>query len=259
MDRWRLSERPALSEILKDRAVVLRTYDYGETSLVVSFLTRSYGKVRLLAKGAKKEKSPFSGSLRTGNIGEIVFYYRVDRGLQLLKEIESRNIFENAVEDLEKLCIFQAGLEVVDRSVIEREADERVFDLLEGFMEALTGTRDSWAVLFTLYVRLLTISGVYPATFRCADCGTALKEGFRAVTQTGRITCGSCGADDAMLVRRESAALLRLMAEERFADVKMDTNERKEIGRFLHYLFLHHIEGYRLPNALNLLKEVNRS
>ena len=87
-----------MSEILKDRAVVLRTYDYGETSLVVSFLTRSYGKVRMLAKGAKREKSSFAGALRTGNIGEIVFYFKPDRGLQLLKEIESGNVFENAVE-----------------------------------------------------------------------------------------------------------------------------------------------------------------
>jgi DNA repair protein RecO (recombination protein O) len=247
-----------VSEILKDRAVVLRTYDYGETSLVVSFLTRSYGKIRLLAKGAKRKRNPFAGALRTGNIGEIVFYFKPDRGLQLLKEIESGNAFENAVEDLEKLCIFQAGLEVVDRSVIEREADERVYNLLEGFIGALPGAADPWVALFTLYVRLLTLLGVYPTISRCARCGTALGAGFRAAPQAGEITCDACGRDGALVVSADSAALLGMMAGGGFEELRMGRIERMEIGRFLHYLFMHHVEGYRLPNALNILKEVSR-
>jgi DNA repair protein RecO len=247
-----------VSELVKDRAVVLRTYEYGETSLVVSVLTRGSGKIRLLAKGANRRKSPFAGALRTGNIGEIVFYYRPDRGLQLLKEIESRNLFENYIEDLEKLCIFQAGLEVVDRSVIEQEADERIFDLLEGFLAALPGADDPWAVLFTLYVRLLKMSGVYPSTAGCTVCGKELAAGFRAVPQTGRVTCGGCGSGDALFISGRSAEVLRRMETGDFEGPSLGSKERKEIGRFLHYLFLHHIEGYRLPSALNILKEVNR-
>jgi DNA repair protein RecO (recombination protein O) len=246
-----------VSEILKDRAVVLRTYDYGETSLVVSFLTRSHGKVRLLAKGAKREKSSFAGALRTGNIGEVVFYFKPDRGLQLLKEIESGSVFENAVEDLERLCIFQAGLEVVDRSVIEREADERVYDLLEGFICAVPGAADPWVALFVLYVRLLILLGVYPRISRCAACGTPLGAGFRAIPRSGEITCDACGRDGALAVSQESAALLELMAGNGFRDFEMERAQRMEIGRFLHNLFIHHVEGYRLPNALNILKEVN--
>lgn len=245
--------------IVKDRAVVLRTYEYGETSLVVSVLTRELGKVRLLAKGANRARSPFAGALRTGSIGEIIFYYKQDRGLQTLKEIESRNVFENYVEDLEKLCIFQAGLEVVDRSVIEREADERIFDLLEGFIEALPRAGDPWAVLFTLYVRLLNISGVYPSTAECAACGKELCGGFRAVPQMGRITCRECGSEDSFWVSGESAVILRRMERGEFEGPALGPKERKEIGRYLHYLFLHHIEGYRLPSALTILKEVNRS
>jgi len=247
-----------VSEIVKDRAVVLRTYEYGETSLVVSVFTRKLGKIRLLAKGANRARNPFAGALRTGNIGEIVFYYKQDRGLQLLKEIESRSVFENCVEDLEKLCIFQAGLEVVDRSVIEREADERIFDLLEGFIGALPCADDTWAVLFTLYVQLLKMSGVYPSIADCAVCGRELTGGFKAVSQTGRVTCRGCGSEDALIVSGSSAEVLRRMEKGYFEGLALGSKERKEIGKLLHYLFLHHIEGYRLPSALNILKEVNR-
>ena len=248
-----------MSGIVKDRAVVLRTYEYGETSLIVSVLTRGTGKVRLLAKGANRKGSPFSGALRTGSMGEVVFYYKQDRGLQTLKEIDSRNLSENFIEDLEKLCIFQAGLEVVDRSVIEREADESVFDLLEGFIEELPGTADPWALLFTLYVRLLLVSGVYPSTAGCSSCGKELSGGFRAMPQTGKVTCAGCASGDSIHVSGRSAGILRMMERGEFGGGALSPEERKEIGRFLHYLFLHHIEGYRLPSALGILKEVNRS
>ncbi|MCK4350058.1 MAG: DNA repair protein RecO [Candidatus Krumholzibacteria bacterium] len=249
-----------MSEILKDRSIVLRTYDYGETSLVVSFLTRSHGKIRLLAKGAKKNKSPFAGSLRTGSLGNIVFYFKQERGLHLLKEIENSGIFQNSIEDLEKLCIFQAGLEVLDRSVKERDADELIFDLFEGFIRLLPRIADSWVVLFALYARLLKLTGFYPATDRCAGCGTDLVHGFMAQPQAGRITCVACGVDGALFVSERSARLLSMLMLDDMSGIEelsIQPDERKEIGRFLHFFFLYHIDGYRLPNALQILKEVD--
>jgi DNA repair protein RecO (recombination protein O) len=249
-----------LSEIVKDRAVVLRTYDYGETSLVVSFLTRSHGKIRLLAKGARNEKSPYAGCLRTGALGNIVFYFKQERGLQLLKEIENSGVFENSVEDLVRLCIFQAGLEVVDRSVKERDSDERAFDLLEDFIGAIPRAADPWAALFALYARLLKWTGFYPATDRCAGCGAVLERGFRAEAQAGRITCGACSGGDSLLVSAASADTIARLAGEATSDIEglsIGPEERKEIGRFFHFLFLYHIDGYRLPNALKILREVD--
>ena len=249
-----------MSEILKDRAIVLRTYDYGETSLVVSFLTRSHGKIRLLAKGAKKNKSPFSGSMRTGSFGNIIFYFKQERGLHLLKEIENTDIFQNSIEDLERLCIFQAGLEVLDRSVRERDADERIFDLFECFIRLLPRIADPWALLFLLYARLLKLTGFYPATDRCAGCGADLASGFMAQPQAGRITCSGCGADGALFVSERSARFLSRLTGDYVSEIEelsILPEERKEIGRFLHFLFLYHIEGYKLPNALKILKEVD--
>jgi DNA repair protein RecO (recombination protein O) len=248
-----------LSEILKDRAVVLKTYEYGETSLIVSMLTRSHGKMRLLAKGARKEKSSFAGSLRTGSLGSIVFYFKQERGLNLLKEIEISDMILDSVQDLERLCIFQAGLEVLDRSVKERDADEIVFDLLEDFIRVLPSIADPWAALFALYARLLISSGFYPATDRCAECGIVLEKGFAAQPQAGRVACPDCGRDDSLLVSERSALILAELAQGGTGDpdgLSMRAEERRQIGKYLHYLFLYHIDGYRLPNALKILKEV---
>ena len=45
-------------------AFILHTYPYRETSLVVEAFTRNFGRVPLLAKGAKRPKSALRGILR---------------------------------------------------------------------------------------------------------------------------------------------------------------------------------------------------
>jgi DNA repair protein RecO len=115
-------------------------------------------------------------------------------------------------------------------------------------------------VLFALYSRLLKLTGFYPAVDRCASCGTVLTGGFLAKPQTGRITCVGCGEDGAILVSERSANLLSRMSGDDMSGIEelsIPPEERKEMGRFLHMLFLYHVDGYRLPNALKILKEVN--
>jgi DNA repair protein RecO (recombination protein O) len=47
----------------KCQAVVLRTVEWSETSLIVTLFTDSFGKIGAIAKGAKRLKSPFESAL----------------------------------------------------------------------------------------------------------------------------------------------------------------------------------------------------
>ena len=250
-----------MSEILKDRAVILRTYDFGESSVVVVALTREHGKVKLLAKGAKRQKSQFFGHLRTGNLVEVVFYFREQRGLQLLKEVAGQRSFDFDGEDLEKLCIFQAGLEVVERSIIESDADEKLFDLLEDFVTVLPTAEDMWMIFFTLEIQMLQNAGLYPSTSECIGCHKPLAgEALGINPRSGDVTCRICCRDGTVFLSPASCDMLTRMERGSFRDIeklKLGLKERREIGEILHRLYLYHIDGYRLPNALRILKAVN--
>ncbi|MCK4236396.1 MAG: DNA repair protein RecO [Candidatus Krumholzibacteria bacterium] len=250
-----------VSEILKDRAVVLKTYDFGESSVVVVALTREHGKVRFLAKGAKRGKSRFFGRLRTGSLVELVFYFREQRELQLLKEISGLGFCRPGGGDLDKLCIFQAGLEIADRSIIGRESDEEMFDLLEGFIIELPSSEDPWSAFLALEIRLLKAVGFYPSTARCNECHRSLAgETLRIEPRSGLVTCGTCSGGGALSLSPASCELLCMLEKGEFRDiekVELGIEARREIGEFLHHLFLHHIDGYRFPYALRILKGVN--
>ena len=47
----------------KSTAIILRLVEFSETSLVVTLLTRDFGKLTAMAKGARRKKSPFEGAL----------------------------------------------------------------------------------------------------------------------------------------------------------------------------------------------------
>ena len=249
-----------MSEIFKDRAVILRTFDFGESSTIAVVLTREHGKIRLLAKGAKNQRSSFFGNLQTGNLGEVVFYFREGRGLQLLKEIMARYVFDSSRGDLERLCIFQAGLEIVDRSIIEQEKDNRAFDVVEGFIGHVQSAEDPWVIFFALEVQLIEIMGHLPSLGDCEQCKKHIAtECIRINPSSGEVTCEECGGEGDLLLSHDSAELLGRMCctgFEHIDSIRVTPAVRREMGQLLHYIFLHHVDGYRLPKSLSFLRGV---
>ncbi|HMA77221.1 MAG TPA: DNA repair protein RecO [Candidatus Krumholzibacteriaceae bacterium] len=251
-----------MSMILKDHAVVLRTFDFSESSLIAVLLTRENGKIRVLAKGAKRGKMRFSGSLMTGNICEIVFYYKPGRGIHILKEINCRSSFSEAGSDLKRLLIFQATIEIVDRSVIEQETDERIFILVDNFFSLLPIVEDPWAGFFAFEVKLLKLTGLFPSVKKCQNCGKNLDgERLWINTSLGHVRCQGCAREDMFLLSVSASNILKSMERKPMDNdiigLKLSRRERREIGRFLHEIFRSHLDNYKLPSSLGLLKGVN--
>lgn len=239
--------------------MILKSFDYSESSIIATALTKYHGKVSLLAKGARKAGSQFYGCLRTGNTAEILFYEKEQRSLQLLKEIADIHAFDSKSGCLESICIFQAGLEVVDRAVVDAGTDGGLFDLLEEFILSLDRCKDPWTLFFALEARMLGFGGVFPAMDECSKCKKSLAgSGITINPSSGYVSCPECG-EAGISLSSQSAGLLREMIESGtggLAETKLDRVIRQEIGRVLHRFFVFHVEGYRLPNALKILKGV---
>ncbi|GAJ11315.1 unnamed protein product, partial [marine sediment metagenome] len=61
----------------KTQGIVLGSIDWHETSKIVTFYTKDFGKIRGVAKGARRKKSKFS-PLEILSRHTIVFYERED-------------------------------------------------------------------------------------------------------------------------------------------------------------------------------------
>jgi len=87
----------------KTRAVVIGRRAFGESDRLVDFYTRDYGKVRGIARAARRVRSRFGSSLELFTLGEMVFF---DTGRSELVQVDHFDIvrpFVRVREHLERL------------------------------------------------------------------------------------------------------------------------------------------------------------
>ncbi len=145
-----------------DRAIVLRVWEFSETSQTASLLCREHGLVRGLAKGAHREKSNFGGGLEPLTLGDIVYTSKPALELAALTEWNLREIFWGARR---ALAAHRAGLHMADlafHAILDHDPHPALFDALASSLRALSNpARVDDALLFFQW-RLLREIGYRP-------------------------------------------------------------------------------------------------
>lgn len=166
--------------LTNDHGICIRAVDYSETSQVVTFFARQTGKVPVIAKGAKRQKSSFGGPIEIFSYGDIVFSDSGRDKLATLVEFEplagivnypvlSADIFAlNA-------CLFAA--ELVNALVNDYDPHPGLFDSLLQFVHDASQDRSSnderrkiLANLIVFQLMLLTEIGLCPVLGYCVSC-----------------------------------------------------------------------------------------
>ena len=74
--------------LLSTEAIILKSISYGDSSIISTILTKDFGKVSIIAKGIKKNKSTNRVLLEPINIVNINYYFKKNRRTQILKNID---------------------------------------------------------------------------------------------------------------------------------------------------------------------------
>ena len=119
-------------------AIVLRSRKQGETSKIVTLYTSDYGKVTVIAKGAREMKSKFGASLEMGAVSRVVFYKKesAEPGLYLLSKSETLERNSGLAERLERLASAMGIIELLLRALHDEEANPELYALVR---ETLSG------------------------------------------------------------------------------------------------------------------------
>ena len=183
-------------------AFVLRTYPLKEADLVVSFLTRDQGKLRGVAKRARRPKSPFGAGLERLSHVRMAYFQRETRELVNLDSCELIRSQFGLVSDYWAGVALDYFAEVTRPVAAAAEPNERFFRLLLAVLDHLRaggrGARASVArgdVFFSLWA--VRLSGWLPELHVCLGCGSLLDDREtpeRAFFSRGRagLMCGHC-------------------------------------------------------------------
>jgi DNA repair protein RecO (recombination protein O) len=156
-------------------ALVLRTIEFSETSLVVTLLTREFGKVQGLAKGARRLKGPFESALDLLSTCRVVFLRKSSDALDLLTEAKLLKRFRPPGRDLSRLYAGYYVAELLAELTHDYDPHPALFDAASAALDELSGTAVAAAgVVLRFELAALADVGHLPALEHCAECGTPI-------------------------------------------------------------------------------------
>src|SRR5437016_7727149 len=127
----------------ESEAIILRTYPLREADLLVTFFTRLEGKVRGVARSAKKSKRRFGGALEP--LTYVRVYYE-DREGQELTRLDSCDVLESPLAtevSYPRAVALGHVAELLDELLPDREANDAIFRLTLSILAILSGP-DIW-------------------------------------------------------------------------------------------------------------------
>ncbi len=246
----------------KTDGIVIRSLNYGESDRIVTFFTRDFGKIKGIAKGARKSKKRFQNALGLFSHVHLSFFEREGTGLMRVDGCDILHSFTRIREDLKKIFFGNYYLELANEMAGEREANQEAFDLIFSFLSGLDEREANEEQLRMFEIRMLSLFGYQPNMKRCDYCKKSwddLKETsvlFFSI-ERGGLVCGQCSKGSnpliplslgtARLIERVSEMDLSKVGRLRFTSQSL-MESRALLPRFI---------AYQLGKELKSLKTLN--
>jgi DNA repair protein RecO (recombination protein O) len=208
--------------------IILRTRPLTETSLIVHWLTPDLGRVATVAKGARRQKSPFLGKLDLFYGADFSFSRSRRSELHTLREASLRETHGAIRQDILKLQQAGYAAALVEQTTESETPIAEIFEMARDFLKVLCATSPQPQTIFALELKLLRELGLEP------DPGEL------------RLTPGS---------KKIAAALLEGDWESG-ARLKLSGSQVAELGQFLHGFLIFHVGRVPRGRAAALEKGV---
>lgn len=236
--------------IQKSEAFVLKTHPFRSSSLIVTTFSRSFGKIKGVAKGVRKEGLPHPATFEPFTLLEIVFYEKIRSEIHLISEAALLESFDSLRADLEVLATAYHFVELVDHLTEPHDPHEKIFELLHFAFQSLPSVPPGFLARF-FEVRLLHEVGLLPHLQSCVVCGEKEFDRVYFSSRQGAVFCPRCRqkSPESRQISRGVLETLRKFAMGGASDLgryAADDRMTKEMGDLME-AFLAERVGRRLP------------
>ena len=239
--------------LTKTKAIVIKTIDYSENSVILKCFTEQYGLQSYLINGVKNKKGAIKPShLLPLNLLELDVYHQLNKNLQRIKELKCQPILNNIHYDLLKSSIGIFMGEVLNKTIqAENQSDKNLFDFLYTIVQYLDLTQQSLAN-FPIYfmLQLSQYLGFNPKlNYSETNNSFDLHEGVFKPSLFG----------DIKVVESNLAAhwfeLCKVNLDS-FSHIEINKKQRHELLDYVMLYFKIHMEGFNELKSNKVLVEV---
>ncbi len=260
---------PHTAHVYSSEAVVLRRTDYGEADRILTLFTPQRGKVRAIAKGARKTTSRLAGHLEPFTRTQLLL--ASGRDLDIVTQAEARERLDALRQDLWHATGAWYVAELIDRFLEDADPNPALYTLFlqtlrrleagaqlraeagpeerahgEVWLESGGEAVRSWLCLRYFELRLLGELGYRPGLHYCVNCDTPLQpeeNGYSA--ELGGALCPQCMRHAQRRISLNALKVLRLLQTtdwDALPRLRLDPTLRGEIETLLQGTLRYHLD-----------------
>ncbi|MEH7343749.1 DNA repair protein RecO [Bacillus sp. JJ1532] len=173
----------------KCEGIIIRTTNYGETNKIVTLYTREWGKIGVMARGAKKPSSRLAAVTQPFTYG----YFLVQRssGLGSLQQGEMISSMRSIREDIFLTAYASYIVDLTDKGTDDRKPNPYLFELVYQSLNLVNEGFDAEIIVNIFEMKMLNTFGLYPVLNQCTVCSSTGGH-FSFSIREGGLICHRC-------------------------------------------------------------------
>jgi len=233
--------------IHKTEVLVLNKWDFRETSLIVNFFSRDFGKMSGLLKGIKTEPAKFASTLELFSHNDIIFYRKTNSGLHLVSQCDTKDNFNIVRTNIPKIGVASFMMEMIGALMAQEDKNEEVFDLATTCLRELQINDNPEKIMTIFKIKMLALSGFKPHLDSCVSCGDRINTHSKFSFVLGGLLCLKCYPKDLKarsIFRGTVASILHIEKNDFKINLNLGMNPqiKKELNTILNAFLTFHLE-----------------
>lgn len=235
--------------IAKTEGIVLKSFDFRETSRIATFFTRDFGKVKGVLKGIRKTPSKFGSSVDRFSLNDIVYYQYRNSDIHLISQCDMKHYYSGLRQDLKRMTAASYASELVDTVMPIESLNAEIYDLMQSFLMDLQSTKDISKLVHMFQIKILSLSGFKPHLESCVRCTKRIMDATKFNLRLGGLVCGHCQdiPGEAVGISKGAVASIMFVQKEQWIDaLKLGISApiQKELKYVLNHFLVFHLERH---------------
>lgn len=232
-----------MPKIVRSEGIVLKTHDFRETSRIITFFSRDFGRLKLMAKGIRKPGSRFGASLELFTHSSVIFYKRETKEIYTVSDAQILHSFDKLRSNLFSFTLASNILNFLSAATAAEESHRDLFKLSVLTLKLLE-THPKKILLWGYLSKALALLGYAPEFSRCVRCSKPSDSTWFSIEQGG-IICAGCQKNGLGLSLSSTclSALKDTVEKElqRLSKMKISASQEDEIERFFLQFIRYHL------------------
>ncbi len=233
--------------ILKTDGIVLKSFDFRETSRIATFFTRDAGKLKGILKGIRKDPRKFGSQIDRFSLNEILYYPTRHSEIHLVGHCDLKENFSLIRKDYQRSIAANYILELVDTIMPVEEKNFDVYQLMLDYLETLKEASDVDKLIFIFQIKTLLYSGFRPHIDSCVRCGKKVQGRSRFSLKSGGLICPACPTTETSFTVISPGTIASMLHIEespwdKALRLGLTSLVKKELKYLLNHFLVYHLE-----------------